>query len=73
MSDDGLGAVIKVRDRPKSRRHLTVTASGFDQTNVTLAAGVMGTDDGIAVVRQAADREMLAMAPRRNKPRKVQG
>lgn len=73
MSSDGLGAVIKVRERPKSRRHLTVTASGFDQTNVTLAAGVMGTDEGIEVVRQAADREALAMAPRRNKPRRTGG
>ena len=47
-----------------------MTANDFGQTRVTLAAGALGTEDGMAVVAMAADRRALAYSTKRNKPRR---
>lgn len=73
MRDDGVGQIIRITERPKSRREVLATASGYGQTRVTLAAGVLGTPDGQAVIEAASDRQTLAYQRRRNRPRPTAG
>jgi len=70
VSADGVGLVFDIQPRPGSRREVRMTANDFGQTRVTLAAGALGTEDGMAVVAMAADRRALAYSTKRNRPRR---
>lgn len=69
-ADDGLGHVLKIVERPKSRRKVTATASDYGQEDVTLSAGLLGTSEGDAVIRLAMDRRARIYAKTAPKPRR---
>lgn len=71
MSGDGVGLVLNVEPRGQSRSRLTTTADDFGQTDVTLMAGVLGTEDGFEVIQQASRRRTLVYSQARPKPRRT--
>ncbi len=61
------GQILDVSDVTNSRRALRVTTQDYGVTRVTLMPGVLGTDEGLAVVDRASDLERLVFdTPRRS-------
>lgn len=70
MTDPSIGHVVDIQDRDKSRREVTVTSGLTSVQRLVLMPGVLGTDDGAAVIAAAADLNGVVFGDvRRSKPR----
>lgn len=75
MTDPARGIVTGVTAKSRSRREVEITTGVVGTVRLTLAPGVLGTDDGAQVIARASDLRAVAyQEPRRSaRDRRMEG